>query len=116
MSYDRANTELLRQCIIVGTTNDEKFLRDQTGNRRYWPVRGVKFDLKLKLHLALIIAAGMLCARSVAVAGAGCVTAQGVIYSEGARIPLHLATGYQTRTAVPVYAVCRNGRWITTSR
>ena len=45
MSYDRANTELLRQCIIVGTTNDEKFLRDQTGNRRYWPVRGVKFDL-----------------------------------------------------------------------
>jgi len=49
MSYDRANTELLRQSIIVGTTNHEKFLRDQTGNRRFWPVRDVKFDLdKLK--------------------------------------------------------------------
>src|SRR5882672_6290323 len=49
MSYDRTNTELKRQCVIYGTTNHAKFLRDQTGNRRFWPVRDVKFDLqKLK--------------------------------------------------------------------
>ena len=49
MSYDRTNTELLRQSIIIGTTNHEKFLRDHTGNRRFWPIREVKFDLvKLK--------------------------------------------------------------------
>ncbi len=40
-SYGHTTESHPRQCIIVGSTNSESagFLRDVTGNRRFWPVR-----------------------------------------------------------------------------
>ena len=34
LSYDRLTSERDRQCLIVGTTNANSYLRDVTGNRR----------------------------------------------------------------------------------
>jgi len=38
MAYGHYSEERARQFIFIGTTNDEEYLIDPTGNRRYWPV------------------------------------------------------------------------------
>jgi hypothetical protein len=45
MAYGRESEEVKRQFIVIGTTNALQFLKDSTGNRRFWPVAVQRFDL-----------------------------------------------------------------------
>ncbi len=38
LPFARLAVDYPRQCVFAGSTNEERFLYDDTGNRRYWPV------------------------------------------------------------------------------
>src|SRR5262245_34028023 len=44
-AYGRARVDRNRRCIFVATTNESTYLRDTTGNRRFWIVPVGKIDL-----------------------------------------------------------------------
>lgn len=43
-AYGRNRSEVPRTCVFIGTSNDRELFRDPTGERRYWPVRVMKYE------------------------------------------------------------------------
>lgn len=44
--YGESLEESPRRCVFVGSTNDEFYLADRTGNRRWWPIVADRIDLE----------------------------------------------------------------------
>ena len=47
LPYERTTTRFSRQFILSATTNSYDYLKDPTGNRRYWPVKTLIILLEL---------------------------------------------------------------------
>lgn len=46
LSYGRVTTYRPRRFIVIGTTNSDRYLKDSTGNRRFWPVKVGVIDVE----------------------------------------------------------------------
>ena len=48
LSYDRRAKDYKRQCVFSGSTNQDQYLKDSTGNRRWWPLDATVEEVDLE--------------------------------------------------------------------
>ena len=49
--YDRSDTEAPRHTCFVGTVNDSQFLKDETGNRRWWVLEAISINYQHNIDM-----------------------------------------------------------------
>jgi predicted P-loop ATPase len=60
VSYGRHSADFKRQCVFVGTTNKDDYIDDDSGSRRFWPIKVDSIDLpKLKQDREQLFAEAM---------------------------------------------------------